>query len=289
MAASQITSSTSADGKEISNVPASRNSAVDSLQRERIPLESIVNHSISASAHSPILVMRQNPSMATTTTSAARMENEAQSQLQLSSFVKAQKRGLFHSAIPVERLLKWTADSLRQPLTDMDKSVQSVALKCFRDLQRVMGDRLYCRKNRQKTSDSLEPKALDLQTIQRHLDYGIWEQQLRDELYLQVLKQITANPSARSTQRGWQVLSVYANAFPPSKQLIPVFLQALDALASSKELDESDREMVCANAMQGTDDQELLDKRIRLMRSYIRTKINKLAQTGPRGHLPSTE
>jgi hypothetical protein len=74
-------------------------------------------------------------------------------------------------------------DSIRQPLIMLNKELYKDALKCFKLIQMVMGDR-----SRPRHSNEIE----DIQNI---LTCGITKGQMRDEIYVQVCKQLHNNPS----------------------------------------------------------------------------------------------
>ncbi|ORE17755.1 Rho GTPase activation protein [Rhizopus microsporus] len=103
------------------------------------------------------------------------------------------KKGLFRRKVPMNEMLKWTKDSLRQPLIMMNKELYKDALKCFKLVQTIMGDR-----SRSRHSNEIE----DIQTI---LTCGITKGQMRDEIYVQICKQLHENPNPVT--------------FPPSKNL----------------------------------------------------------------------
>lgn len=76
-------------------------------------------------------------------------------------------------------------------MTDLDRSLGKTALRCFRDLQRVMGDRKYARASKQSSPDA---RTLSHETIRRLASIGVQNVAIRNELYVQAFKQVTANP-----------------------------------------------------------------------------------------------
>ncbi|KAG2212346.1 hypothetical protein INT47_001706 [Mucor saturninus] len=116
------------------------------------------------------------------------------------------KRGLFRRAIPMNELLSWTRDSIKQPLLLSNKNYKD-ALKCFKILQLLMHDR-----QRPKHFNSME-------SFQALLSCGISKGQMRDEIYVQVCRQLNKNPRGESIRKGWEILCVISVTFPPSKNL----------------------------------------------------------------------
>lgn len=99
---------------------------------------------------------------------------------------------LAHSSTPIPTSLS------RLPSTP----ATSLAVKVFRALLGYMGDREYS-----------YPASL----AQEILQVGLAVTELRDEILLQILKQLTDNPSAKSRQRGWLLMSLVLRTFPPSE------------------------------------------------------------------------
>jgi len=78
----------------------------------------------------------------------------------------------------------------------------SLALKIFRALLGYMGDRQY---------------SYPISLAQEILQVGLAVPELRDEIFLQIMKQLNENPSGDSQQRGWLLFDVALQTFPPSE------------------------------------------------------------------------
>ncbi|KAG9092421.1 hypothetical protein FRC06_000111 [Ceratobasidium sp. 370] len=175
-------------------------------------------------------------------------------QFQVSDFARryfsTHKTGLiFRRRVPVEQLMVWQKQPLASPLLILNRSLHKDAVLIFKVIQRIMGDRERDRPVgvRVQVSEShLAAVAVDptsspgrrarangagkaggatggvgggdiLEEERWLLAEGIDHGELRDEIYCQVVKQLTDNPSPESTFRGWQLLCVLLVTFPPSK------------------------------------------------------------------------
>ncbi|KAI9485231.1 MAG: Rho GTPase activation protein [Benjaminiella poitrasii] len=117
------------------------------------------------------------------------------------------KRGLFRRAVPMNELLCWTKDSIKQPLLLSNRDSCKDALKCFKTLQMLMNDRP-------------RPRHFNfIEQLQSILSCGITRGQMRDEIYVQICRQLSKNPRIESTRKGWEILCVVCMTFPPSKNL----------------------------------------------------------------------
>ncbi|CAG8669589.1 4202_t:CDS:2, partial [Cetraspora pellucida] len=88
-------------------------------------------------------------------------------------YFNTHKKGIFRRKVPVEKMLLFQKDAIKQPLMVLNPNIQKDAIKCFKTIQRIMGDRS---KSRIGSSNVLE-------NIQWLLDCGILHGELRDEIY----------------------------------------------------------------------------------------------------------
>uniref|UniRef100_A0A0N5AGR4 Rho GTPase-activating protein 39 n=1 Tax=Syphacia muris TaxID=451379 RepID=A0A0N5AGR4_9BILA len=101
----------------------------------------------------------------------------------------------------------WTKDGLKQPLTfgeNDEKSFKKEALSCFKIIQSYMGDR--------KTKQAQNQLALTLCEI------GYSRESIADELFCQLIKQLTSNEKRDSLRRGWELLAIFLSFFGPHNE-----------------------------------------------------------------------
>uniref|UniRef100_A0A8C9J0W4 Uncharacterized protein n=1 Tax=Piliocolobus tephrosceles TaxID=591936 RepID=A0A8C9J0W4_9PRIM len=68
------------------------------------------------------------------------------------------------------------------------------------------------------------------------------EEKLRDEIYCQVIKQVTGHPRPERCTRGWSFLSLLTGCFSPSTRLMPYLTKFLQDSGPSQELARSSQE-----------------------------------------------
>lgn len=67
----------------------------------------------------------------------------------------------------------------------------------------------------------------ELQVIQSIIGYALERDELRDEIFVQCIRQATNNPSSESTERVWLLLCLCVVSFQPSKLLYRYFVSFL--------------------------------------------------------------
>lgn len=185
---------------------------------------------------------------------------------------------IFRRRVPVEQLMTWQKSSLTSPLLMLNRMLSKDAVRIFKVIQRLMGDR-----EREKpvgarlqqdtkvlpihlnaSSTSLASSLSGILEEERWLiGEGLAHGELRDEIYCQVMKQLTRNPNPESAFRGWQFLCVLLISFPPSKDF-ETYLQSF--------------------IQQHTNQQE---SRIDIIAKYCLRRLAVITKKGPRGKPPT--
>ena len=116
--------------------------------------------------------------------------------------------------------LNWSDGRLAGALTVLDwKNGDLVAIELHQNLLGFMGDR-----------NSQFPTRL----AQIILSEGLTKPSIRDEIYVQCIKQLTRNSSGNSASKGWQMLCLCVHTFGPSQELEPYLLNFLLANHTSQ-------------------------------------------------------
>lgn len=138
--------------------------------------------------------------------------------------------------IPDQDLMVWTSQTIQKPLIKTNnKVIKKEACDLFKLIQIYMGDRKtlinMTNQNSLKKSASMFNESTFVQQLTAPcvndsvcleiMTKGWMHPQLRDELYLQIVKQTTQNLNVHSCLLGWQLMAVCLNFFPPTHKLYP--------------------------------------------------------------------
>ncbi|KAH7920691.1 RhoGAP-domain-containing protein [Leucogyrophana mollusca] len=184
---------------------------------------------------------------------------------------------IFRRKVPVAQMMTWQKAPLNSPLLTVTRSLKQDAVKIFKVIQHIMGDRerdksLNVRVHADApvaafnngSTTSLTGSSVGLLEEERWLlGEGLTHGELRDEIYCQLMKQLSGNPNAESVFKGWQMLCVLLITFPPSKNF-ETYLRSF--------------------MQQRTTQQE---GRVDVMAKHCLRRLVAISKKGPRGKPPS--
>lgn len=115
------------------------------------------------------------------------------------------KKGLFKKQ-SVSEMLQWAPYSnVKHAFRKLDSKLNTQAKQTWKNICSYMGDR--------KSSKKSEGH------IDKLLKYALKApEELRDEIYIQIMKQTNKNPKKQSLMQGWRLLSIICSIFPPSDE-----------------------------------------------------------------------
>jgi len=119
-------------------------------------------------------------------------------------------------------MLRWTSSQIKTSLTQLDQQNAKSAVKIHRSILGYCGDR-----------PNPSPDSLAYEIISN----GVTQVEMRDEIYLQIMKQLTGNEDPQSRARAWKLLALCLQCFPPSGDLenyLHIFVRQ-NALGDMKE------------------------------------------------------
>uniref|UniRef100_A0A674H8H5 Rho GTPase-activating protein 39 n=1 Tax=Taeniopygia guttata TaxID=59729 RepID=A0A674H8H5_TAEGU len=112
-------------------------------------------------------------------------------------------QGIFRRRISISNMLSWNGGSIKKPmLITSNRTIKKEACEMFKLVQSYMGDR----------QTRMDRNHVALVTVTK-----CWSMQgLRDELYIQLIRQTTDNVCYRSLAWGWELMAISLAFFSPS-------------------------------------------------------------------------
>ena len=116
-------------------------------------------------------------------------------------------------------MLSYTKEVIPRSMLDMDAVLAKQAVACHKCLLGFCGDR--------KTT---YPAAAGHHVLMT----GVQSAEMRDEIFVQLCKHLTGNPDPRSTLRGWILICLCVDLFPPSVKFELYLLNFLGSASNDK-------------------------------------------------------
>jgi hypothetical protein len=104
-------------------------------------------------------------------------------------------------------MLTYKRTIIKKALLKENRKNDAIAIQCFKNIMSYMGDR------RTMKADVGHAKKLIKNAL------TLCNQSLRDEIFLQIIKQVTGHPKVAHAIKGWELLMLVIGSFPPSTAL----------------------------------------------------------------------
>ena len=131
----------------------------------------------------------------------------------LTSILNPKKK--FFKQLSIENIMSWQNSELNEPLLKMEKDLYEIPKQMFRNLLGYMLDR--------KSSKKPLSHARKFLKITMNNSNKI----IKDEAYVQILKQLRNNKKYESLIRGWKFLAIISSVFVPTEKIYNLILNYL--------------------------------------------------------------
>jgi hypothetical protein len=152
-------------------------------------------------------------------------------------YFATKRSGVLRQRLSLERIMEWQRNPITSPLLVLSKTSIQDSLVTFKVIQHVMGERDRAVDGARQTPglppatsvlslrlpsrDDRDEKTMILEEIRWMIQLGVGRVEMRDELYCQLIKQLTRNPDKDAAVLGFQLMCVFVAAFGPSKSFEP--------------------------------------------------------------------
>ncbi|KAL3130979.1 hypothetical protein ABBQ38_000302 [Trebouxia sp. C0009 RCD-2024] len=160
------------------------------------------------------------------------------------------------NSITLDEMLVYQNESIPTSLLKLSADNSSRAVKMFAGIQRYMDEA-------QEGSNT----AQSIEIVQKLLHQGLKRPELKDELFMQLLKQSRGNPSPAAAAKCWELFYLVASAMPPSKDYMGLVSEYVHTVSHNEAEEPS----------------------VRAMAQRTWNSLKRSAKAGPRKTLPSAD
>jgi hypothetical protein len=129
-----------------------------------------------------------------------------------------------HLQLTAEDLLVFTEDNIPTSLLKHNADNQSRAVKMFASILQYMG-----------VHGEVLSSVAALELCQKLLHQGLKRSELRDELFMQLVKQTRGNPNPSARAKAWQLFYLTASCMPPTKDFMGVVSEYIHQVAHDED------------------------------------------------------
>lgn len=156
-------------------------------------------------------------------------------------------------------MLSFKKSLIKKALLKKNRDFDKEAMQSFKNVMSYMGDR----KSTKSPVDHVR------KIIKNALDYGMNPEQegLKDEIYLQICKQVTNHPLLNHAIRGWELMTICLGSFAPTDQM-RIWLE---------------------DFYSGVRDDEYADVAIKDLTDHCLVRLEHISRTGDRNQVPTPQ
>lgn len=115
------------------------------------------------------------------------------------------------NTLSLDEMLTWSVHPIPTSLLKLSNDHTNRAVKMFNGLLKYCNDA-------DGGDDPSQSQRLEI--AMKLLHQGLKRPELKDELYMQLIKQTRSNPYVESRMRAWELMHIIASAMPPSKEFV---------------------------------------------------------------------